>query len=53
VATLAAVLSPIAFALVAERFDWGVVFAVVGSTYLVAALTWLLVNVERPLFQSS
>jgi hypothetical protein len=28
-----------------------VVFAVVGSTYLVAALTWLLVNADRPLFE--
>ncbi len=52
VATLAAVLSPVVFALVAKRFDWGVVFAVVGSTYLVAAVTWLLVNSERPLFET-
>jgi sugar phosphate permease len=53
VGTIGGVLSPTIFALVAARFNWGVVFAVVGSTYLLAALTWLLVNAERPLFDSA
>jgi MFS family permease len=53
VGTIGGVLSPTVFALVATRFNWGVVFAVVGSTYLLAAMTWLFVNSERPLFEAT
>jgi len=50
VGAAAGILSPLVFALVAEHYSWPIVFAVVGSAYLVSALTWLLVDAAKPLF---
>jgi ACS family glucarate transporter-like MFS transporter len=53
VAGIAMVAAPATFGYLAKEFGWYFVFVTVGVTYVLCALSWLLINCSIPLFEST
>ena len=50
---VAFVLAPIVFGYVSEHFGWRPVFVIVGVTYALCALSWLVIDCTLPLIRDS
>lgn len=48
VATLGQLAAPVIFGRLADKIGWHVVFATVASTYVLCALSWLLIDCTKP-----